>query len=736
MSSGGDESGRRLRAIDKSLYYWDVDNRRGQCIPTAELSRVVVTYTGDRHADVLARWVLLLRSTFEVTATQKPHNSAAAAARAPAGAALTRDSFEALACATLASDPLLCAHTAPETDWARHLEVTELEAPQVPSGDGGGAGGGACARGGVQRRFSMALRGLTPTRLADTEAVLGKWLGAPQGGGGGSPGSIELSDLGIVEATIPAEGVAKARARALLIEVTLCLTVEQLDAFVCHAMATLDLVCNISHSNHRTHVLFETFKLWDAADRGFVDTAAFRRRILALPYVQERGTAFAASLGLPDLEDAGAGGVTLLDFKGVLGRLFADCAEAEADDMLRALKRQLVGDDSSGGDVAAAAAAAADEPNNTCDPLSASLRAAARSELDSLRVKRLESSLRHAFDSVALDDITSLLDGSVAPPAARQMHTRVATATCVLLDLSPTVVEGQEDPWTTLVEGLRTNMVGFLCALHEFNPASLSYVRICLCMSALEEHAYPSRVLSYSWFLAGLSEWCRTTCELVSLQRGWEWPPARLQGRAAAAASAVPRPPSAPLRGASASARQRLLAKPSRVSSAKKNGERGGGGGAAGGGGHQQQQQQQAGGGQPQGSAPCIVPQSPFRANNLFLRRRKSKGDTYQMFLDKTAAHDRRTRDADESGEVGSADAAGGRTPAELRGASEVEIQHYAALTDLNDSLGLPQQPAADFTEPPMVWCTTVAMLRYKQISCGIPLLLTQALRPYWDTNI
>ena len=667
----------RLRMLSKCLYAWDVDKRNGY-ISAGEISRIFVTNTGARAVELCIQWVSMLTRRYVVTAAPRLSRKQQQA--------FSREAFISLLQEDLAQNPTLSGPLGAKVAWSNHLEVTELDLPpncqdndtslQLEQGHG------------ARKKLSVVLHSLSPNRLANAEAALHTLIcDTPHDSTLFS--KVKILHVDVAEAKVPPSGLTQREARSVLHEVTKTLSTEQFEAFIKHIMETLDFVYDASHSNTRNRMLFESFKLWDNKDHGFVDAADFVRRMSTVKYAQDLGSNVvhkileSEGLVLPDGEGAEAVvELSLTDFKRIMNKIFSGCSEADADEILRSLKRQLTGDEDAKESRYTSCRHLRSEAERLLkrderlqkiserkSSFSGSLRDTALSELNVLKISRLESSLRHCFDSVALDDITTLLDSSIAPPAARQIYNRVASATCILLDMSPVVVEGRSDFWGTLVDALRSNMVGFMYALNEFNRSSLSYVRICRCMAALEEHAYPSHVLTYSWFLSALSEWCRTMCHLVCINNKWEWPPVPIQSTATSGASEgvgrafVARPPSAPN-----SARCKLRGRGKVADVAVRE----------------------------------AIPESPFRASNLFARRRHTKADSYQQFMEKVSASERQQREAAEHdipADTQSGTVSQPPSMANLKASlNDSEMVNYHEIHNLNESLGLPQPPVSAYS--------------------------------------
>ena len=667
----------RTNLINKCFCSWDVDKKRGK-ISIDEISRMLITYKGD-HAKTMCRlWVSMLHRgiTCRSQLIKKTEYRETT----------MEMKKEILSCFLSEKIKETSQFTGPlgtELEWEDMLCVEDdIAADEEYSIQQ--RSGNQKTKSEKIRHFSITLPNVSPSILLDVE----NYITSLRDTHTVSPEVVTQFDSGIrtflpqtyeiiidnvklSSSRISHSGISRDEARVVLLELCEPIPDEEYIGFIDHITITLDFIYNVSYCNQRNKMLWELFRTWDYKDCGYIDKSDLIRRLLTVTANGDQNRLHSVVEEQTKTED-----ISLNDFRNVMTILHGETTDVSISEILRMLKRQLRGDDDTKDSCYSVCRHLRSEAEQQSkrnermyefatrkSSLNESVREAATADMMKFKVLRLRSTVRHAFDSVSFDDISMLLEQKVPPPATRILYESLAAAFSALLDIQPLSIDGRIEYWPVVIDALRGNMVGILNTVQDFNISSVSYVRVCRCTTALWDHSSPSHVLSHSWFLSAVSEWSRAVCELACVERNWEWPPAPLSANNAVVshsnstsgvttgAAIPPRPPGSQNSGSGMSAVRGLSVR--RPLSCRSE-----------------------------------LPQSPFRASNLFARKRKPKSESWQQFVKKLEAADSRTEsNSIPNNETNTQNPSGGRifsvatAESEMPTLNEADVSHYKVCT-------------------------------------------------------
>jgi len=726
----------RSRQLEKAFQSWKVDKQRG-CVPPSEISQVVSTFRGgtpEERAQVQNRWAAAVTSEYRVVLALRDSNplkhigiSKVSGSKVSPNvfvAALlddiTPNTSRLQTAAKDASQPQYMRYQVE----ARHISCIECPMPpdfvmkrssstaeSILSDD----------RSGPPVAFTLRLDGLQAAYVVETEQKIMSALHSETSSVGKA---FFVDDISTTEAAqVPPDGVSKRDTKRIMLEMLKGVCPEAFEEFSLHILTTLDFVYDLSLESRRSRVLWELFKEWDTKGHGFIDKSDLLKRLTSMRFFLDRGVDVIKVVNEMGYSDD----VSLTEFTALLQQLMDNYSEEQVHEVVRTLKHQLQGDDDIRDTNYAVNKYLQSEIQREQkreermrqlaerrQSWSGSVIAMAKKDVARGRIDRLESERRHAFDSIAFDDVTSLLETRLLSPGQRVLFEQVANATCLLVDAPPVVVEGRMEYWAALREMLRRDMPGTLQQLRDLTPQSVSLVRVRKVMSFLYlNESDPSNVLRHSWFLSALCRWCHVVANLACVYSGWEWPPAPLPMQASGGGSSVSSQGTAstPSSGGGLSAARSI-----NPSSARPRPTSGGIG---------RRPQRPlpprpgtAGGSRPGGrsnklmgtlSGCCVatpgktttrqgsIPVSPFPASDLFIRKRHANAPGWESFYNKvqkevraeqelleTAAHQVDT-DEDLTAQNGG--------PV----LNDDEAQHLNDMLLLNAELGLPEPRLSEF---------------------------------------
>eukprot|EP01065_Artemidia_motanka_P002356 TRINITY_DN1111_c0_g4_i2.p1 TRINITY_DN1111_c0_g4~~TRINITY_DN1111_c0_g4_i2.p1 ORF type:complete len:831 (+),score=185.84 TRINITY_DN1111_c0_g4_i2:55-2493(+) len=740
------EDKRRARQLEKSFQSWNVDKRKG-VIPPEEVTQLVATFrcAEQEAADTLqANWAKALTSEWEVVAAIRDSNPLRGIGISRiTGNTVDPDAFLKALVEDLSPNPTapVCASSPqylkvditaqnircvqsdelpPSADAARQASVSAADA--ILSSD----------RTGPLTALTLTLVDVPASKVVETErrainAMTNDSCSKVQ------KGFVIDSVRKSKQPEVPATGLSRSETKQAMLRVSQHMSSEAFDEFAFHIMETLDFIYDLSLENRRSRHLFELFKEWDTKGHGFIDRADLAKRLSTMRFFLDRGVDIGRLLDDMSLPED----VSLRAFQHVMQQLFEPHSEEEVHEVLRTLKHQLQGDD----DIRDTNYAVNKYLRSEIEKeqkreermrqlaerrasWSGSVIASAKHDVARGRIARLEQERKHAFDSIAFDDITAVLEAKIMSPGARLLYEQVATACSLLLDMPPVLVDGRLEYWAALRDALKADMPGFLRQLRDLNPSSVSLVRIRKCMNFFYmSESDPSNVLRHSWFLSATCRWCHAVANLACVFNGWEWPPAALppstrdagaspqgqapgagagggqasRGNGSTAARALsahggpstaprsaasysirrPQPPPRPRPGTAGAERAGLTAKTSRYGKLLDT-----------------------------LSNCCIFtsgktttrlgtkPTSPFPASDLFVRRRHAASPGWEHFWNRTrkeakAASDQQEAAAEEHRDAG--------VEEQMPVLSEVDSNHLSDMLKLNAELGLPVPAAYEF---------------------------------------
>eukprot|EP00760_Papus_ankaliazontas_P019999 PhM_4_TR18089/c0_g1_i1/m.106267 len=324
--------------------------------------------------------------------------------------------------------------------------------------------------------------------------------------------------------------------KQILLEWTHHFDVARMRAFVDHAIEALHFSYEISANARLRKAAWETFKVLDAEGTNHISLSALLRGLSFSPPLAHTNANVASYF--PSIEDECKNDLlSLAQYRRGIWRLLMDNDELAGHEILQFLQNQ-----------------------QPVSPSGTKQQQATRQRLDALRIARLHSDIRHAFDAVQrrhVEHFVSMFQvNSLAP---------IAVAACTLLDLKldETDIEHQQH-WKALARAAMEtgDPIEFMRSLHSFHEddrtAKLTRARVSRVVPALlTVECHPEAVLKHSWFLNAVACWCRSVSEFACVIHGWPWPLVDNVDAAARVSGAVhvtPAPPSSRSRPSSASA--------------------------------------------------------------------------------------------------------------------------------------------------------------------------------------
>eukprot|EP01012_Entosiphon_sulcatum_P024031 TRINITY_DN2919_c0_g1_i1.p2 TRINITY_DN2919_c0_g1~~TRINITY_DN2919_c0_g1_i1.p2 ORF type:complete len:577 (-),score=102.60 TRINITY_DN2919_c0_g1_i1:56-1786(-) len=362
---------------------------------------------------------------------------------------------------------------------------------------------------------------------------------------------------------IPASGVERAQFVPLMQDLLYELDSDEFDGFIRHVHSTIEFLNDLTEEGRKKQAAWTLFMDWDADRSGVLEYDELETVIRNTKFFYEKGYTpkmiLSSFLGtaipenqadfrdfLERVKREGAG-LDLQQFHKFLARLLMKCTEDEFYDAIQqiaaciefekkeyvvskyiksALGQESVQTPTKG---ASPSKGVPSEGASESEMAITMLKDPERNEeLKSVRIGKIRTELRHAFDAVNLRDVEEFLNHTFPPP----VYEIVAAAVCLTFKVQPRHTASGEATYLEALRALiRGNLQGFVRALCEFNTAIVNHAQIRRVMKYYFDPQFDSnRLVMQSWFLSALCTWVKKVVQIACLENDWVYPPASIDG--------------------------------------------------------------------------------------------------------------------------------------------------------------------------------------------------------------